>query len=264
MKRISLLLAASFVLTLFASASLAQSGASTVRGLVTDPQGSPVAGATVTLANTERNYSRSQTTNTDGGYLFKPVPPGTYRLEVESKGFKKSVISSVQAQVDTAADIDVHLEVGNVSETVTITSAGEAPINTTDATIGNTFDSRRISELPLNARNVVGLLSLQPGVTQSGYVNGGRADQANVTLDGVDVNEQQRGLDVVTGNAFSSVLRVTPDSVQEFRVTTTNPNANQGRSSGAQVSLVTKSGTNDWHGLLYEYHRNTVTTANDF
>ena len=264
MKRISLLLAASFVLTLFATASLAQSGSSSVRGLVTDPQGSPVAGAAVTLANSERNFSRSQTTNTDGNYLFKPVPAGTYRLEVEMKGFKKSLITTVQAQVDTPTDVNVQLEVGSVSETVNITSAGEAPINTTDATIGNTFDSRRISELPLNARNVVGLLSLQPGVTQTGYVNGGRADQANVTLDGVDVNEQQRGLDVVTGNAFSSVLRVTPDSVQEFRVTTTNPNANQGRSSGAQVSLVTKSGTNDWHGLLYEYHRNTVTTANDF
>src|SRR5438309_9399318 len=165
MKRISLLLAASFVLTLFATASLAQSGSSSVRGLVTDPQGSPVAGAAVTLANSERNFSRSQTTNTDGNYLFKPVPAGTYRLEVEMKGFKKSLITTVQAQVDTPTDVNVQLEVGSVSETVNITSAGEAPINTTDATIGNTFDSRRISELPLNARNRVGLLSLQPGVT---------------------------------------------------------------------------------------------------
>src|SRR6266850_8039633 len=264
MKRISLALIASFVLVLLASASFAQTGSSSVRGIVSDPQGNAIAGANVTLANAERNFSRSQTTGTDGGYLFKPVPPGTYRLEIESKGFKKSVVATVQAQVDTASDVNVQLEVGSVSETVTITSAGEAPINTTDATIGNTFDSRRISELPLNARNVVGLLSLQPGVTQSGYVNGGRSDQANVTLDGVDVNEQQRGLDVVTGNAFASVLRVTPDSVQEFRVVTTNANAEQGRSSGAQVSLVTKSGSNDWHGLLYEYHRNTVTSANDF
>ncbi|HYP53255.1 MAG TPA: hypothetical protein VEQ42_06920, partial [Pyrinomonadaceae bacterium] len=123
---------------------------------------------------------------------------------------------------------------------------------------------RRITELPLNANNVVGLLSLQPGVTRDGYVNGGRSDQANVTLDGIDVNEQQRGLDVVTDEAFASVLRSTRDSLQEFRVTTTNANAEQGRSSGAQVSLVTRSGSNDWHGTLYETHRNTVTTANDF
>src|SRR5437868_9030437 len=265
MKRIALLLAASLLLLVSVISSFGQSGSSSVRGVVKDPQGNAVAGATVTLASSERNFTRTQTTNTDGGYLFKPIPPGTYRLEVEMKGFKKALIGSLQAQVDTPADIDVQLEVGSVSETVNITSAdAEAPINTTDATIGNTFDSRRISELPLNARNVVGLLSLQPGVTQSGYVNGGRADQANVTLDGVDVNEQQRGLDVVTGGAFSSVLRVTPDSVQEFRVTTTHPNADSGRSSGAQVSLVTKSGSNDWHGLLYEYHRNTVTTANDW
>ena len=265
MKRIALLLAASLLLLVSVISSFGQSGSSSVRGVVKDPQGNAVAGATVTLASPERNFTRTQTTNTDGGYLFKPVPPGTYRLEVEMKGFKKALIASLAAQVDTPSDIDVQLEVGSVSETVNITSAdAEAPINTTDATIGNTFDSRRISELPLNARNVVALLSLQPGVTQNGYVNGGRADQANVTLDGVDVNEQQRGLDVVTGGAFSSVLRVTPDSVQEFRVTTTNPNADSGRSSGAQVSLVTKSGSNEWHGLLYEYHRNTVTTANDF
>jgi hypothetical protein len=264
MKRISLLLASAFLLALLPIVAAAQTSSSSVRGIVTDPQSNPVAGANVTLANPERNFSRTQTTNADGAYSFKPIPPGSYHLEVEGKGFKKASMTTVQALVDTPTDVNVQLEVGNVSETVNIASAGEAPINTTDATLGNTFDSKRISELPLNARNVVSLLSLQPGVTQSGYVNGGRADQANVTLDGVDVNEQQRGLDVVTGNAFSSVLRVTPDSVQEFRVTTTNPNADQGRSSGAQVSLVTKSGSNDWHGLVYEYHRNTVTTANDF
>lgn len=265
MRRIALMLAASLLLVIASISSFGQQGQSSVRGIVTDPKGSPIAGAAVTLAAPEKNFTRTQVTNSDGQYQFKPIPPGTYRVDVEMKGFKKSLISSLQAQVDTPTDVDIQMEVGSVSETVNITSAdAEAPINTTDATIGNTFDSRRISELPLNARNVVGLLSLQPGVTQSGFVNGGRADQANVTLDGVDVNEQQRGLDVVTGGAFSSVLRVTPDSVQEFRVTTTNPNADSGRSSGAQVSLITKSGSNDWHGLLYEYHRNTVTTANDW
>jgi hypothetical protein len=261
MKKLFVLIAACLLLVVTANA---QSGSSSVRGIVTDPQGNAVAGATVTLANAERNFSRTQPTNNDGAYSFKPIPPGTYRLEVESTGFKRSQIAKVDALVDTPTDVNVQLEVGSVNETVNITSGSEAPLNTSDATIGNTFDSKRITELPLNARNVVSLLSLQPGVTQGGYVNGGRADQANVTLDGVDVNEQQRGLDVVTDGAFSSVLRVSPDSVQEFRVTTTNPNADQGRSSGAQVSLVTKSGTNDWHGLLYEYHRNTVTTANDF
>ena len=261
MKRIFLAIAGCLLL---AVTSAAQTGSSSLRGIVSDPQGSPVVGASVTLSNPEKNFTRTQVTNGDGAYLFTGIPPGSYQLEIELKGFKKALLTNVKALVDTPTDLDVQLEVGNVSETVNITSGSEAPLNTTDATIGNTFESRRITELPLNARNVVGLLSLQPGVTRGGAVNGGRADQANITLDGVDVNGQQRGLDVVTDEAFASVLRVTPDSVQEFRVVTTNPNAEQGRSSGAQVSLVTKSGTNDWHGLLYEYHRNTVTSANDF
>jgi hypothetical protein len=243
---------------------LAQTGASTVRGTVTDPQGKAVAGATVTLTNTERNFTRTQITNDEGVYSFPTVPPGTYRVEAEATGFKKSSVTDVRALVETPVDISIQLEVGNVNEVVNIVAGAEAPLNTADATIGNSFESRRIEQLPLNARNVVGLLSLQPGVTRTGYVNGGRADQANVMLDGVDNNEQQRGLDIVTDEAFASVLRSTPDSLQEFRVTTTNANADQGRSSGAQVTLVTKSGTNEWHGSLYEYHRNTVTSANDF
>ena len=155
-------------------------------------------------------------------------------------------------------------EVGAVTDVITVTAANEPPINTSDASIGNAFENKRIVDLPLNARNIVGLLSLQPGVTRGGFVNGTRADQSNITLDGVDVNEQQAGVDVVKEEAFASVLRTTPDSVQEFRVITTNPNADMGRSSGAQVSLVTKSGSNQFHGSLYEYHRNTITTANDF
>ena len=249
---------------LVSQALLAQTGSSSVRGTVLDPQDRPVAGVTLTLTNVERNFTRTQTTNEEGSYAFTAIPPGTYRVEAEASGFKKASVGNVSALVDTPVEINVKLEVGDVSETVNVVATNEAPLNTTDATIGNTFEQRRIAELPINARNPVSLLSLQPGVTRTGYVNGGRADQANVLLDGVDNNEQQRGLDVVTDEAFASVLRSTLDSLQEFRVITTNPNAEQGRSSGAQVSLVTKSGTNEYHGSLYEYHRNTVTTANDF
>ncbi|HUQ32949.1 MAG TPA: carboxypeptidase-like regulatory domain-containing protein [Pyrinomonadaceae bacterium] len=252
------------LLLLAYNCALAQTGTSSVRGTVVDQQGNAVAGATVTLTSPEKSFTRTQTTSDSGVYVFNTIPPGAYRLETEAAGFKKAVVDKLSARVDTPLDVNVQLEAGNISESVTVSAAETAPLNTTDATIGNTFESRRIQELPLNARNVVGLLSLQPGVTRGGAVNGGRADQSNITLDGVDVNEQQRGIDVVTDEAFASVLRVTPDSVQEFRVITTNPNAEQGRSSGAQVSLVTKSGTNDFHGVLYEYHRNTATTANDF
>jgi hypothetical protein len=256
-------LASFLVLILCAVSGFAQGG-TTVRGTVTDPNGNLVKGATVTLTDPSKNFTRTQETNDDGQYVFSAIPPGTYKLEVTATGFKTASASGVQALVDTPTVRDVPLEVGAVSETVDVTSAAEAAINTSDATIGNSFERKRITELPLNANNVVGLLSLQPGVSRSGYVNGGRADQSNITLDGVDVNEQQDGLDVITDEAFASVLRVTRDSLQEFRVTTTNPNAEQGRSSGAQVSLVTRSGSNQWHGSLFEIHRNTVTTANDF
>ncbi|HEX5966499.1 MAG TPA: carboxypeptidase-like regulatory domain-containing protein, partial [Pyrinomonadaceae bacterium] len=251
-------------LLLIATTSYGQSGNSTVRGTVRDPNGNLVSGANVTLTNPERNFTRTQTTNEDGAYVFTGIPPGTYKLEVAAQGFKTASASGLEALVDTPIVRDVQLEIGAVSETVDVTSAAEAAINTSDASLGNSFERKRITELPLNANNVVGLLSLQPGVTRSGSVNGGRADQSNITLDGVDVNEQQDGLDVVTDEAFASVLRVTRDSLQEFRVTTTNPNAEQGRSSGAQISLVTRSGSNQWHGSLFEIHRNTITTANDF
>src|SRR5690242_16735578 len=257
-------LASFLVLLLFALTGYAQSGGTTVRGVIKDPQGNLVSGATVTITDPSRNFTRTQQTNQDGAYIFTAVPPGTYNLEVTEPGFKTASASGLQALVDTPSVRDVQLEIGAVSETVDVTSTAEAAINTSDATLGNSFERKRIVELPLNANNVVGLLSLQPGVSRSGFVNGGRADQSNITLDGVDVNEQQDGLDVVTDEAFASVLRVTRDSLQEFRVTTTNPNAEQGRSSGAQVSLVTRSGSNQWHGSLFEIHRNTVTTANDF
>ncbi|HEV2837103.1 MAG TPA: carboxypeptidase-like regulatory domain-containing protein [Pyrinomonadaceae bacterium] len=257
-------LASLLVLILIAGSGYAQSGGTTIRGTVKDPNGNVVAGATVTITDPQKNFSRTQNTNQEGGYVFTAVPPGTYKLDVTAPGFKTASASGLVALVDTPTVRDVQLEIGAVSETVDVTSTAEAAINTSDASLGNSFERKRIVELPLNANNVVGLLSLQPGVTRSGFVNGGRADQSNITLDGVDVNEQQDGLDVITDEAFASVLRVTRDSLQEFRVTTTNPNAEQGRSSGAQVSLVTRSGSNQWHGSLFEIHRNTVTTANDF
>ncbi|HEX8148162.1 MAG TPA: TonB-dependent receptor [Pyrinomonadaceae bacterium] len=270
--RTALAVSCALLFSLFlAGAASAQTGTSTVRGTVQDQQGQAVTGATVTLRNAEKNFTRTQVTNDEGGYVFAAVPPDVYTVEVEGAGFKKTAVSNVRALVDTPVAVDVALEVGALTETVDVSAAVDAPLNTTDASIGNAFESRRIEELPLNARNVVGLLSLQPGVTRGGEVTGSRRDQANITLDGTDVNEQQTGLDIVNGsgtttpgNAFSSVIRVNPDSVQEFRVTTSAPNATQGRSSGGQVSLVTKSGTNKFTGSAYWFHRNTIFTSNDW
>jgi hypothetical protein len=236
----------------------AQTGVSSVSGTVVDQKGAAIPGATVVLKNKDKGFTRTATTDESGNFNFQSVPPSDYVVEVEAKGFKKSG-TSVAALVDNRVSLNITMEVGEIVGDVQVTTSGaEALINNQDASLGNNFQSKQIIQLPLNARNVGDLLSLQPGVTRDGYVAGGRSDQANLTLDGVDVNEQQ------LGTAFSPVLRVNPDSVEEFRVTTTNANASQGRSSGAQVSFITKSGTNQFHGSLYEFHRNTVTTANDY
>src|SRR4051794_9216588 len=251
--------------------AFAQSGTTSLRGTVTDPSSATVSGANVTLASPERGFARTVTTNSTGNYEFLQLQPGTYDLKVEMSGFRTSEQKQIQLLVDTPASVNMKLDVGSTNETVEVT--GEAPvINTTDASVGNAFSEAQVKSLPMEGRNVPDLLSLQAGVaytgnrtdidrtvdTRSGAVNGARSDQSNITLDGVDVNDN------AAGDAFASVLPITADSVQEFRVTTSNYNADEGRSSGAQVSLVTKSGTNNFHGALYEYHRNTITSANDY
>ncbi len=251
----------------------AQSGTTSLRGTVTDPTSATVSGATVTLSNPERGFSRSVKSGDSGQYEFLQLQPGKYQLTVEMTGFRKAERKDISLLVDTPSSLNMKLEVGATTETIEV--SGEAPvINTTDASVGNAFNENQVKSLPMEGRNVPDLLSLQAGVaytgnrpdmkdnqnvdTRSGAVNGSRSDQSNITLDGVDVNDNNGG------DAFTSVLPITADSVQEFRVTTSNYNADQGRSSGAQVSLVTKSGTNSFHGAAYEYHRNTVTSANDY
>ncbi|MFH1572842.1 MAG: TonB-dependent receptor, partial [Acidobacteriota bacterium] len=229
---------------------------SSVSGKVLDQAGAVIPGVTVALTSST-GAVREVISNDVGVYQFLQVPPGTYSLKAELSGFKTAMIPEVVLLVDTPRTLDLKLEIGELTETVTV-EAGAARLNTTDATLGSAFEARRIIQLPLESRNVASLLSLQAAVTKEGYVSGSRSDQSNLTLDGIDVNEQQEG------TAFETVLRVNPDSVQEFRVTTNTPTATQGRSSGGQVSLITRTGTNEWHGALYEYHRNTVTTANDF
>jgi hypothetical protein len=235
-----------------------------IDGTVKDQNGAAVPKAKITLTNPETAVTRTVEASKDGAFQITQVQPGSYELRAEASGFKTLLQRDVVIQVNTPITVELVFEIGTVSETVEVVS-GTDTINQRDATIGNTFSQVQVRQLPIEGRNVVDLLSLQPGVTKtstdyddqrSGAVNGSRSDQSNVTLDGVDVNDQQDGF------AFKSVLPVTLDSVQEFRVVTANANADQGRGAGAQVSLVTKSGSNEWHGSAYAFHRNTVTTAN--
>ncbi|MGB7202157.1 MAG: TonB-dependent receptor [Pyrinomonadaceae bacterium] len=246
--------------------AIGQSGTSGVSGTVADQNGAIVPGAMVTLSNPATGFTRTATTGENGRYNFASLPPATYRIEVEAKGFKKLVNSNVQAPVSLPVVLDVTLEPGDVSVVVDVTSGGiESIVNTQDASVGNNFVPQQITELPTDLRRVNDLLALQPGVTRDGYVAGGRSDQANITLDGVDINDQQTGGRAGGGDIEQgSALRSTTESVEEFRITTTGANANQGRSSGAQISLVTKSGTNNFKGSVFYFNRPTKGSANRF
>jgi Carboxypeptidase regulatory-like domain len=257
------------VLTLLASIAAAQAS-SQLNGSVTDPSGATVAEANITLTETATGSHRSSTSNASGLYQFLDVAPGNYKLEASAAGFAPFLAPNVTLVVKTPSTINIKFQVAGGTTKVTV-EAEALLINRTDASLGNVLENNQIAELPIADRNVVYLLSLQPGVaylggaaetnqatdTRSGAVNGVRSDQSNVTLDGIGVNDQNNGY------AFTSVLNTPPDSIEEFRVTTANSNADSGYSSGGQVALVTKSGTNTFHGSAYEYNRNTIFSAND-
>jgi hypothetical protein len=251
--------------------SWAQTGTTSIRGTVTDKSGAAVSGAKLSLVNIEQGLHREASTNASGEYELAVLPPGTYVLTVQMAGFRTFEQKGLQLLVNTPATLNVRLEIGTTLETVEV-SGTALTLNTSDATLGSAFNQTQISSLPFEGRDPVAILSLQPGVvtvadrdqvdvnadSRGGSVNGARSDQSNVTLDGVDDNDQLKGF------AFTGALRATLDSIEEFRVTTSNADADQGRSSGAQVALVTKSGTNDFHGTAYEYNRPTNLVANDY
>ena len=258
-------------LLLLASCAVAQTSTTSLQGTVTDPSGGAISGATVELVNTDSKLQRDATTDGQGEYRFQFLPPGTYILSVSASGFSRFERKDLQLLVNTPATANAQLKLGQSSQVVTVSDAPPA-LNMVDASIGDTFNEAHVKQIPIEGRNVPDLLSLQPGVaytgnrpdadkdndTRGGAVNGARSDQSNVTLDGVDVNDYN------SSYAFTAVLPVTLDSVQEFRVTTTNYNADEGQGSGAEVALITKSGSNNLHGSVYEYMRNTITSANDY
>jgi hypothetical protein len=259
------------MLSFLAGSCLAQTSSTSLRGTVVDPSGAAITGASIVIANTGSKTQRETKSGEQGEYQFLLLPPGTYVVSVAAAGFQRYQQTGLELLVNTPATVNVQLRIGESSELVNVTT--EAPaLNMVDASLGSSFGETQVKQIPLEGRNVPDLLSLQAGVaytgnrpdidkdqdTRNGSVNGARSDQSNITLDGVDVNDQS------SGYAFTSVLPVTLDSVEEFRVTTTNYNADQGQGSGAQVALVTKSGTNAYHGSLYEYNRNTLTSSNDY
>jgi hypothetical protein len=250
---------------------MAQSATTSLHGTVYDPKGAVVAGASLTITNSATGFTRSTKTDAQGAYQFRELPPATYQMAATAAGFASVTETGIELLVNTPGLVNVNLQVAG--GTVTLEVAGTAPmVNTENAALGHAFGADQIADLPFEGRDPTGILSLQAGVvftgnsaniksasdSRSGSVNGARSDQTNITLDGVDNNDQ------LEGPAFQGAVRVPLDSLQELKVTTANADSDSGRSSGGQVSLLTKSGTNKIHGGGYEYNRSGIGEANDW
>ncbi|MFN2493872.1 MAG: carboxypeptidase regulatory-like domain-containing protein [Pyrinomonadaceae bacterium] len=248
-----------------ASVATAQTGTSRIAGTILDSTGAVVAGATVTVMNEATGISQTQTTNDAGAYAFSSLPVGNYAVTVERSGFKKFQKTKNALEVGTPLTVDAVMEVGQVSETVTV-QGGTEQLQTSNATIGNVVEQKAIEALPLNGRNPLSLLLLEPGVVQrssgaagSGvHVNGARDRAYNVTIDGIEANESS------VPNPVSNLYRINPDNVQEFKVTTNNATAEEGRNSGASISIATRSGTSEFHGTGFFFLRNEALNSSDF
>jgi len=253
----------------------------TVAGTVTDPSGAVVSGATVTLTDVATNTSRSTTTNDAGRYIFVNVPPGHYNIAVTKQGFANTKIPDVNVKVGTASTINASLQVGGATVEVEVKATG-VELQTMNATVGNTVTGIALNSLPSLGRDVSTFVTLQPGVSPDGSVAGTVVDQSSFQLDGGNnTNDMDGSMQVYTpsfagdptggvivnsakfGSAGPTGVMPTPaDSVEEFKVNTANQTADFNSSSGAQVQVVTKRGTNSWHGTVYEYYLDNNFSAN--
>jgi len=244
---------------------LAQTSTSSITGRLVDSKDAILPGATVTVTNEATGLSQTQTTTDSGVYAFASLPVGTYTVTVEQQGFKKFQKTGNELEVGTPLTVDVAMEVGQVTETVTV-QGGAEQLQTANASIGNVVERTAIELLPLNGRNPLTLLLLEPGVVQrsaggagSGvHVNGARDRAYNVTIDGIEANESS------VPNPVSNLYRINPDNVQEFKVTTNNATAEEGRNSGASISIATRSGTSEYHGTGFFFLRNEALNSNEY
>lgn len=246
-----------------------------VLGIVKDPSGAVIPGANLAMLDEATNQSLTTVTNALGLYTFVGVQPGTYRITVSAPGFRQSAVQKLKVEVAKSYNLDIVLEVGELAETVTVTAGSIAELQTVDSTVGAVLSGDSLLRLPTINRSAAALLTIQPLVTPSrgygtnyaGQVAGMRSDQNRFNLDGVDATDLTSG----TGGYFSGSIDwsgptpsipVPLESIEEFRVSTTNSNATFRGASGGQISMVTKRGTNDLHGSAYWYHQNDNMNAN--
>jgi len=249
---------------------LAQGTGGRILGRIADPTGAVLSGVKVTATNEATGVSQNAISNDSGDFVFPDLAVGTYTLSFDLKGFKNSVRHSIALDVNQVITLNMTMQVGQNQEVVDVTA--EAPLVDTSSTqLGAVVNNRSVNELPLNARDTYQFLQLQPGVqSQLGSsggtfygsdnagavsVNGGRSRANNFSVNGGDANDQFVNL---------PTIQPTPDAIDEFRVISNTFDAEYGRNSGAVVNVITKSGTNQWHGNLYEYFRNTVLNAQGY
>ncbi|MFZ0418883.1 MAG: carboxypeptidase regulatory-like domain-containing protein [Candidatus Sulfotelmatobacter sp.] len=238
-----------------------------VIGVVSDPSSALVKGASVTLSEPATGTVLSATTDSGGRFAFPAVNPGDYVLKVEAKGFRTSLTNKIVVEVNKSNDITVKLEVGAPSEVVEVTASTMTELQTQDASVGEVLSGTELNRLPVQGRSAAQLIFYQPGVapdmgtgdTTGGQIAGARSEQITFNIDGGDATSDLEGSNNYASpnqesSAVSPVVPIPQDAVEEFRVATNNANSTFGESSGGQVSVLTKSGTNAIHGSLYEYH----------
>lgn len=264
-------LTACFLPLLLAASCFGQTFYGSIVGSVTDPSGSAVPQASVTITNLGTAERRNMMSDSSGNYQFVNLVPGQYKIEVETAGFRRFVREPITVEVQSAVRIDVPMQVGDVSQVVEI-SAQTPLLQTENSALGQVVEARKVLEMPLNGRNVFGLVALVPGVVPGGQsggtptgtnpfawgnyqIGGGQANQSAAYIDGAPIN---------TSYVNQTALVPTQDAIQEFRVQTNNLGPEFGRLAGGAVSLTTKSGTNSFHGSAYDFFRNRVLNANTF
>jgi hypothetical protein len=266
-----LLLAGCTLTANMASAQTAQSGA--LSGTVTDPSGRVIQGVPVTATSTTTGHTQTAVTQSDGKYTVPLLPPDTYRVVVAEKNFKTIVFDRVRIEITETATLNVQLRIGSVAEVVSV-EADALPLDTTSSAAGHVTDQRIVEDLPLVTRNYTQILGLSPGVSAEVFdareigrggvddpivTGGGSYEDNNFQMNGVEVNDLQG-----SGHFSGGTATPNPDSIQEFKVQTGQYDASYGRDAGANVDVVTKAGTNRWHGNVWEYFRNEALNANDY
>src|SRR5262244_2241363 len=253
------------VVVCLAAGAWSQGSTSRIEGTIVDTSNAVVANAVVRVTNEETGVSYETRTGSTGTYTVPSLTPGQYTVSVIQRGFDTFNSRHNVLSVGVPLVVNATLKIGTTTETVEVTGSYER-IETTNAALSDVMTTQQVKELPLNGRNPLSLLTLEPGVTQrttdsagSGtHVFGSRDRSHNVTIDGIDANES------TVPNPQSNIQRLNPDNVQEFRTVTLDPTAEYGRNSGANVMVATKSGTNAIHGDLFYFNRNTVFNANEW